>query len=374
MNVQKEMSVKPLHGNELDYMVLLNKLWNKRKIIFIAILAGVVIGLLVALLSPNEYQVTTTMLPQSDTEGGMGKISSLASLAGFDLDMNSGESDISPIIYPQVLESAPFMLKLMNIPFTFQQVDHPVSIYDYYMKIRKPSVLELVRQYTIGLPGVFKASVKGSQTVSRTDKNGPLVMTENQDMIMQLLASCITLSINKKEGYLTLTCTMSEPLLAAQVAQQAQILLQTYITEFKTKKAVDQLLFIERRCAEKKVDCMNAQSRLASFQDRNWHISTASALAEQERLQNEYDIANAVYSELAKSLEQAKIQVKRKTPVFAIIKPVVVPLEKSQPQRSKILAIWIIFGFVAGCGIVLGKEYLTFLKARKSISHESNLN
>lgn len=70
----------------------------------------------------------------------------------------------------------------MNIPFTFQQVDHPVSIYDYYMKIRKPSVLELVRQYTIGLPGVFKASVKGSQTVSRTDKNGPLVMDIDIDV------------------------------------------------------------------------------------------------------------------------------------------------------------------------------------------------
>ncbi|MDP4277625.1 MAG: Wzz/FepE/Etk N-terminal domain-containing protein [Bacteroidota bacterium] len=366
MSVIKEMPVKSLHKNELDYMVLLNKLWAKRKTIFIAVAGGIVIGLLVAFLTPNSYQVTTTMLPQSESEGGMGKISSLASLAGFDLDLNSGESDISPIVYPQVLQSAPFMLELMNIPFTFKEVDHPVSIYDYYLKIKKPSVIELIRQYTIGLPNVIKASMKEKQSLSVKKQQGPIVMTEEQYMIMQLLNGCLDLSINKKEGYLTLTCTMPEPILAAQVAQQAQVLLQKYITEFKTKKAVDQLIFVERRCAEKKVDCINAQSRLASFQDRNWHISTAAALAEQERLQNEYDIANSVYSELAKSLEQAKIQVKRKTPVFAIIKPVVVPLEKEGPQRLKILAIWTIIGFVAGCGYIFGKEYLAYLKNRQT--------
>ncbi len=302
----------------------------------------------------------------------MGKISSLASLAGFDLDLSDPNSDISPILYPQIVESAPFMLELMNKPFTFKQVDHPVSLYEYFVHIKKPSVYEYLRQFTIGLPGYIKAKMKKKGVGTAVKNGGPIVVTEEQALMMEALEGSVELSINKKEGYLTLTCYMSEPLLTAQVAEEALNLLQKYIVNFKTKKATEQLAFIEQRYAEKKADCIKAQERLASFRDRNWHVSTASALAEQERLQNDYDIANSVYSELAKSLEQSKIQVKRQTPAFAIIKPVVVPIEKDSPNRLKILMVSIILGFVVGVGYVFGKEFLAGLKKEKTINNPSN--
>jgi uncharacterized protein involved in exopolysaccharide biosynthesis len=88
------------------------------------------------------------------------------------------------------------------------------------------------------------------------------------------------------------------------------------------------------------------------------------ARTEEEKLQSEYNIAYNVYNELAKQREQARIQVKEDTPVLSVIKPVVVPVEKSKPKRIMILAIWIFLGGVAGVGIVFGKQYLVVIREK----------
>lgn len=364
MNEKKETSTLPVSRNEIDFMIILNKLWEEKKIILIATIAGVVFGFMIALFSPKEFKVVTTMLPQSESESGLSKFSSLAAIAGFDLNIGEGGTEISPVVYPQIVESAPFLEELMNTPFKFSKVDHPVSIFEYYIKIKRPNIFELIKTYTIGLPGVIKMSMRKSVPVEKTSDDIHMY-TEDEDAIMQSLKSKVLLTVNKKEGYLTLTCTMHEAMLTAQVAAKAQQLLQKTIIEYKIKSATEQLKFVEQRYKEKKADFEKAQQKLAWFRDRNQNMSTAVAKTELERLQSEYDISYSVYSELAKLQEQSRIQVKKKTPVFTVIKPVVVPIEKFKPKRMTILVIWTLLGAVVGAGIVFGKEYLTYLK-RKS--------
>ena len=78
----------------------------------------------------------------------------------------------------------------------------------------------------------------------------------------------------------------------------------------------------------------------------------SSTRIQRERIQQRYNVANAVYTDMAKQLEQAKIQVKRDTPVLTVIQPVTVPTQASN-SRAKKLIIWTFLGFVLGCGIVL---------------------
>ena len=367
MNEQNNSSVKLSIKDEIDFVVLLRKLWKERKTLIIATSCGVVLGLLVAFLSPKEFKVVTTMLPQSESESGLGQFSSLAAMAGFDLSLGSSSAEISPVIFPQIVESAPFMMELLNTPFTFSKVDHPVSIFDYYVNIRKPGIFECLVNYTIGLPGTIKMALKKPVHVDKGSISKNIQsFTEDEDVMMKFMKDRVALTINKKEGYLTLTCMMPEALLTAQVADKAQNLLQKYIIEYKVKSSTEQLKFVEQRYKEKKKDFENAQIKLAWFNDRNQNVSTAMVKAQRERLQTEYDISYSVYSELAKMLEQSKIQVKKQTPVFMIIKPVVVPVEKSKPRRTMILVIFTLVGAVVGAGIVFGKEYWTYYKSEKT--------
>ena len=157
---------------------------------------------------------------------------------------------------------------------------------------------------------------------------------------------------------------MPEALASAQLGQRAQELLQQYITEFKIKKAKANLDFIQQRYDETTRKFEAAQEKLATFRDRNRNVSLAIAKTEEERLNSQYNLIYSIYSELAKQLEQAKIQVKQDTPVFTIIEPISVPTKRSKPNRPMILFIWLFLGGVIGTGIVFGKDFIEPLKKK----------
>jgi hypothetical protein len=354
-----------VNDDEIDLLALAKTIWTGRKTILKAILIFGFAGLLMALFSPKEYTATTSMVPQTSQSGNkLGGLSSLAAMAGFSLDMASSGESLSPLVYPQIVQSVPYQLELMNKPFTFSEVDHPVSIYEYYAEIKKPGMLSLISKYTIGLPGVIISVIRGESKKVSSGENGPIVLTKKQEEVRKLIRSQVSLTVDAKQGYLTLQASFPEALLSAQVADQARELLQKYITHYKIEKATDKLAFIEGRYEEKKKEFEKAQERLARFRDQNKNVTSALAKTDEERLQGEFTIALNVYNELSKQLEQAKIQVKEETPVFSVLEPAMVPAEKSKPKRAMILAIWIFLGGIAGVGIVFGKKYLGDIRTK----------
>ena len=170
------------------------------------------------------------------------------------------------------------------------------------------------------------------------------------------MAKTLTLSVDKKNGFITLTAMGSEPLETAQIADKAKNLLQSRITEFRIEKAKQNLLFIEGRFSEKKKEFENAQDKLARFRDGNRGMTSNMAKTEEERLQSEYTLAFNVYSELAKQLESAKISVKEDTPVFSIIESVIVPVNPTKPRKFMILMVSVLLGGALGIGSVFAQK------------------
>jgi len=366
MSTQQTNNPKPpvTKDDEIDLLALAKTFWNGRKTILKTILVAALIGLFIAFLSPKEYTATTTMVPQTSSSASkLGGLSSLAAMAGFNLDNTTSGETLSPMVYPEIVSSVPFQIDLMNMPFTFSEVSHPVSLYEYYAEISKPGILSLVGKYTIGLPGVIISAIKGDSNQKISDgTKGPITLTKKQESVRKMVAEQVTLALDSKQGFITLQSSFPEALLSAQVADQARELLQKYITRFKIEKANDKLLFIEQRYEEKKKEFEKAQTRLAYFSDQNKNVTSAVARTEEVRLEGDYSIAMNVYNELAKQLEQAKIQVKEETPVFSILEPAMIPLEKSKPKKAMILFIWIFLGGVVGTGIVFGREFTKDLR------------
>jgi len=368
MNTQPNTNPKhPVtNDDEIDLLELAKTFWNGRKTILKTMFVAGILGVLIALLSPKEYTATTTIVPQtSSSTSKLGGLSSLAAMAGFNLDNATSGEILSPTVYPEIVSSVPFQMDLMNIPFSFAEVNHPVSLYEYYAEIAKPGVMALIGKYTIGLPGVIISSIKGdSEVKGLTDAKGPIALTKKQEKVRKMISEKVTMNLDTKQGFITLQAAFPEALLSAQVADQARELLQKYITRFKIEKASDKLSFIEQRYEEKKKEFEKAQSRLAYFSDQNKNVTSAVARTTEERMQGEYTIAMNVYNELAKQLEQAKIQVKEETPVFSILEPAMVPREKSKPKKPMIVFIWLFLGGIIGTGIVFGKEYLKDIKTK----------
>jgi uncharacterized protein involved in exopolysaccharide biosynthesis len=360
MSSEEKKNIKKENEDEIDLIALARTLWDGRIAVIKTVLIFTLLGLFVAIFSPKEYTATTTMVPQiNNPSAKMGGLSSLASLAGFNLDMNMGGNEISPMLYPQIVNSISFQLEIMNSEYRFKEIDEEVSLYDYYLNYSKPGFLSVLKKYTIGLPGVILKAMRGEEEEKIVKSETETIrISKDQNEIRKLIEEKLSLNVNDKEGYITLSSHFHEAELSAQVAQKAQKQLQDYITQFRIEKATAQLEFIESRYNEKKREFESAQRRLAAYRDANKNISSAIAQTELEKLENEYQLAFEVYSELAKQLEQARIQVKEDTPVFSVIEEVSVPVEKSKPKRSKILMIWIFLGGVLGIGLVFLKNVL----------------
>lgn len=372
MTEQNNNIQHPIEEDEIDLIALAKTLWKGKKTIISLTLTGMVLGFAIALLSPKEYTSNTIVVPQtgSGSSSKLGGLSSLASLAGVNLGSLNASEALSPVVYPQIMQSVPFQLELMNTEFQFQELEQPVKLYDYYTEYATPGILAGIKKYTIGLPRVIWTALK-PQAESSLPKEGSdggasqlIYISEDQQELMKTLQKNINLEINDKDGYINLSASFHDAALSAQVVKKVLEMLQEYVTSYKLEKASDQLDFVNERYEEKKQEFKKAQEELAMFRDRNKNVSTAMAQTEEDRLESEYNLAYSVYSELATQLETAKIQVKEDTPILTVIEPVRVPVEKSAPNRPLILFIGIFLGAAAGVGLVFGKQFLADVKVK----------
>ena len=362
MNEQNQNINHYEEGQEIDILAIVKRLWDKRKLILIVTGCFMVLGLFVALFSPNVYTSSVTFVPQSAKKGASGGLSSLAAMAGINLgDMSSTES-LSPNMYPQILDNIDFKKDLMYSNVKFQEWEEPIALIDYYTnpEYKKTSLFGTIKKYTIGLPFVILKAIRGEDTTSVAVPSGNTLKyyTKNEFDCAKELSKAISMTLEEKKGYITITTNMGEALAAAQLCQITFDLLGKYVTEFKIDKAKTQMEFIQERYEEKKADYEAKQLALATFQDANRVISSAKARTELERLTSEYEMANTIYTEMAKQLLQADIQVKEDTPVLTAVKPVVVPYKRSKPQRAQILVFWTFLGAILGCGIVVGIDWI----------------
>lgn len=351
--------------DEIDLIALVRSIWKGRRTIIKSIIIFTFLGLFVALFSQKEYTASTTIVPHlSSGSSKMGGLSSLASLAGFNLDMGSGDSELSPRLYPQILNSTSFLLEIINSEYSYDELQEEVTMYDYYLNYYKPGLFPIIKKYTIGLPGLILTSLKKEQQTESADQffeSGIIKISNDQYEVLKSVREKLVLNVNDKDGYLTIESRFHQAGLSSQIARNARILLQERVTQFRIEKARAQREFVNERYEEKKRDFEKAQDNLAAFRDSNKNISSAVKRTEEERMQNEYQLAFEIYSELAKQLEQAMIKEKEDTPVFAVIKEVVLPIKKSKPNRIMIITIWVFFGGVFGIMVVL------FGKVKKSI-------
>jgi LPS O-antigen subunit length determinant protein (WzzB/FepE family) len=357
----------------IDFIALIKTLWDGRRTVIIWTCIFIVLGLIAALTMQRKYTVTTVMVPQTSSKGGS-SLSSLASLAGVDLSSTSS-TEISPLIYPQIVSSVPFRLELLYTPLHFEKVDTPVDMMTYSQEYAKPALMEAVKKYTIGLPSLLLKAIRGEKedTVlpdSALEGPKPLVITEEEGEMLEKIGESVSLMVDKKEGFLTLTVKGIEPIQTAELAMKALQLLQDEVTRLQTEKAQSELDYIQARYDEAKAEAEQYQERLAVITDRSQSMATTRDRIERDRIQSKYTIANSIYTEMAKQLEQSKMQVKKDTPVFTIIQPVKVPIQSSN-SRSKTLIMWTFFGVVIGCGIVLGKGWLPKLKAQFAEAEEN---
>ena len=369
MEQTSEKETKQLHNNhndeeiEIDLMDLLRKVIGIRKKIYKAAGIGLVIGVIVAISIPKQYTVEVTLSPEmgNNKEGGLSGLA--ASFLGSGVTMGDGTDALNASLSADIVSSTPFLLELsaMDIPVTKNEV---MTLNTYLDEETSPWW-----SYVIGFPGMVIGGVKSLFTeedeIASFDKTsqGAIELSKKESKKIAALKKMITASVDKKTSMTSVTATFQAPKVAAVVADSVVKKLQEYIIDYRTFKAKEDCIYLEKLFKERQQEYYAAQKKYADYLDSHDNLILQSVRAEQERLQNDMSLAYQVYSQVAGQLQVARAKVQEEKPVFAIVEPAVVPLEPSGTSRKVYVLAFI---FLSVCIVIFwnlfGKDFLNKFK------------
>ncbi len=357
---------KQAPSDEIDLIEVIRHIWNGRWLIAKVTLAFMVLGLVIAFTTTEQYKAEARLLPEI-SEGPGGSASQLlrqfGGAGGFNLPMGEGADAIRPDLYPDVLQSTPFYIHLMDQPIRLDKKNETtVSAFNYVDEhMSSGGLITILRKYTIGLPGTivgwFGSNEEEPPFTKETSDDIPH-LNRAQFEAVKKLRDRISASIDQRTGVISISAEFPDRRVAAQIAQYTVEYLTDYITEYRIQKVQKDLEFVKERYEEKKQEFHQAQINLARFRDANRNIVSAAAQTEEQRLQDQYNLAFNVYNGLAQQLEQARIKVQEETPVIKVLEPVSVPVERSKPRRGMVMVVTVFLGVIVGLGWVFGRIVL----------------
>ena len=370
MEQTSEKETKQLHNNhndeeiEIDLMDLLRKVIGIRKKIYKAVGIGLIIGVIVAISIPKQYTVEVTLSPEMGNNKGGGLSGLAASFLGSGVSMGDGTDALNASLSADIVSSTPFLLELSNMKVPVSGSEE-ISLSSYLNEESSPWW-----GYVIGFPGMVIGGVK-SLFIEDEDESifldkasqGTIELSKKESQKIESLKRKIVASVDKKTSMTTVSVTMQTPKVAAVVADSVVKKLQEYIIDYRTFKAKEDCIYLEKLFKERQQEYYAAQKKYADYMDSHDNIILQSVRTEQERLQNDMSLAYQVYSQVASQLQIARAKVQEEKPVFAVVEPAVVPLEPSGTSRKVYVLAFI---FLSVCIVIFwnlfGKDFLNKFK------------
>ena len=320
----------------IDLMDLLRKVIVMRKTLYKAAGIGLVVGMIIAFSIPRQYMVSVTLAPEMGSDS---KSSGLASMAASFLggsSMGNSADALNATLSSEIVSSTPFLLELFDTRVKSLDGEVDTTLVAYLDTQRAPwwSLI-------LGAPGKAIGAIKelfteGTDTVAT---HNPFQLTKKESQKVETLRKTIQANMDKKTGITTLSVTLQDPKVTAMVADSVVAKLQQYIINYRIAKAKEDCAYLEQLYKERQQEYYDAQQRYARYVDANKSLVLQSVRTEQERLQNDMNLAYQVYSQVAQQLQVARAKIQEEKPVFAIVEPATVPLQASNSRKTIVIGI-----------------------------------
>lgn len=340
---------------EIDWMEILRKIIAIRKTLYKAAGVGVVLGIIIALSIPKQYTVTVTLSPEMGGDKAGGGLASLASsFLGGAATSNSPDA-LNATLAPDIVASTPFILELFNTRVQTLDAELDTTLVTYLDEQKQPWWGYIKSAPSLAI-GVIKSLF--TEEVDTISVLNPFQLTKEEYLKVKKLREVITADVDKKTAMTTVTVTLQDPKVTAIVADSVVGKLQQYIIDYRIKKAKEDCAYLEELYKERQQEYYQAQSKYAHYFDTNRNIAFQSVRAEQERLQNDMNLAYQVYSQVAQQLQVARAKIQEEKPVFAVVEPASIPLLPSGTSK-KVIILGVLFFtiLIVGSWKILGQEY-----------------
>lgn len=330
----------------IDIKKFVQKVWNKRKTLCVVIAVTAVLSSLYIVSFPRYYSTSTKLAPEIQSSGNS-TIGSIAASLGVDINKMQSSDAITPLLYPTLLEDNSFIYSLFSIPIYIVDSNIHTTYYDYLNNWQKKP---------------WWGNLFGKEKHPSTPGKNPYKPTKEDEETAITIRKNILLTVNSKNGMITITATDQDPIICKTLADSLRNKLQTFITKYRTDKARKDFAYYQKLAKESKEEYEKVRRAYGSYSDANTDIILQSFRSKQEDLENEMQLKYNTYSSVSTQMENARARIQENTPVFTTLQGATVPLKPAGPKRMI---------FVLGM-MILSSFFYSIWILRKDISNMFN--
>lgn len=331
------------------YLKLAIQNWRK---IAIVTFCFAVLSVVIALSQKRQYSVSVTLAPEiQGSARNSGSLGSIASMLGVNLGSGSSSADALNItIFPEIAKSTPFLTQLFDVELN----PMPVLPKD---KIEARRVLEgplpsvklfdfiTHRNEEKGFLTKLKESIFGAPVEDPDYLKYDLSrLTREQSLVLQVMQNMINVSVDKKTAVTTVSVSMTDPLMCAQLADTVCRRLREYVYEYRTEKERNNFEYYSALCDSTYQKMVEAQAAYAESMDNNRSVILQKVSVRSQRLEQEASIASQVYQQMVQQRELSRAHLQEVKPVFAVVEPATLP-QRPVNSRAKTCILITFLGF-----------------------------
>jgi uncharacterized protein involved in exopolysaccharide biosynthesis len=327
-----------------------------RKICIYSCTAGV-IGVILAFATPKIYKSTVILAPEESGSSFSGSLSSLAAMVGMNMKIGQTGDALYPEIYPDLMESTGFVVGMFPVKVTKSKTGETYAYFDYLQKHQKKAFYEYPQDWLTSL----REMISNDDQPKPDHKVDPKHLTKKEYEIVKAINGKMDCSVDKKTNVITIVVEDQDPLIAATVADSAQMHLQRTITDYRTKKARNDMEYMQKLYDEAHREYAKARQKYAAFGDSYQNLKMQSYVLKGDELENEMQLKYTIYQQVVEQLQLAKAKVQERTPAFTIVQEATVPVKHSSQPKIVTLIIWMLLGFLLRAGMLAWKNRKNFI-------------
>ena len=376
------MAEKNENSDEISFIDLVATIWRQKWLVIVVTVLAAVLSVAYALMQPNQYTATSTVLPISGSSSLLSQYAGLAAMAGVSLP---GSDSSNPSVKIQaILNSRELAVKVIN------ELDLVPKL------IKEPEKLKDVSPLATAV-GIFQKSVFSVSVDSKTSLMKVSAKTKSAALSAQIANTAIDLLQQDLSSRVLTASGKNIVVLEQQVADQEKKVreLQSKMEDYQRKNKLvapatqsQQGLDLYRSLIQQKMTLeiqisslqnalsadnpkvTAAQAQLAAIQKQidNFERTgggvgpsmneTPKALMEYANLQAELELATKIYGGLLTSLENLRLQDATDKVFVEVIDTAVPPEQKSEPSRSMICVVGTLAGGLVGLLLAFLREAL----------------
>jgi uncharacterized protein involved in exopolysaccharide biosynthesis len=276
------------------------------------------------LLQPRDFTSYTSFTPAQMGEGQLSQLGGLA--AQFGVRVGGGAGNRSPQFYADLLTS--------------------------------DEVLRLVVESDYSLPAgplTEEGAAEGSLIeIYGIDEPEPL---RAREMAMERLKNSLTVRNDLETSIVNVSVRSRRPRFSQQVAERLLDAVHQFNVERRSSQAASERAFLEERVESARHDLRAAEDSLRRFLEDNRRFEGSPGLQfEHDRRQRRVQMQQQIYTGLQQSLEQAKTEEVRTTPVVTVVQPPTLPA-LPDPRRLPLKALLaLLLGGMIAVAWALGRD------------------